>query len=606
MVAGVEGRSAGPDGGQISADAAPQLLADRWRRGESHLYLNAQGPKDPDARFYFSGLQAYETQVVLHSLDIANVAARVKCDAEIRLLGVGDGPVSLAPNRTGVFTLRAAQAGRARLSLGPEVQECELRWGAGHKVKILREETALPNLARLDARQDTCAAPDPVRLDPLEKVFYADRWMSQSCAQPAGSVSFLPGQLEALNARVEALTGRKASGARLRAGNPDMALDYTHAPKLDVIYLSYLLVRADFSGYLTARMLAWHASRGTVVRILVTDRLMLSQDRALFENLAAQYPNVQIQYFVWEKPGVKTPAEMIDVLQRSQHIKVFATLSPQSGRSRFIVGGRNIFDGFFFDRPVDLRAYPALRTYDETALQGLTYYSIYKDFEIVMRDDAVVKTVAAQLSTFWHRDMRTQVARPMAVNGPETGRATGGVRHFMSLPWADGLAQETYFTELFDAAQKEIVIVTPFMYPTAPIMDAMLRAHARGVKITVVARINSTDPSGTFITALNRGFAQRRAGDFAVYEYVPGQRMMHTKLILIDKRLSIVTSTNMNHRSFLHDTENGVVFLDRAMTARLRAVVDDYLTTAIRIQPGGQLRPFDRMMNRLTGLWQYF
>ena len=609
IVAFIDRRGEAVDGARIASGAPGTgvMLDQNWREATANLYMSEQGPAGGSAEFYVPMTAARSTEITLNSLAQRAIDATLVCNGKARLKGAGARSMTLAPGQEKGFRIAAGSHDRVVLAWSSAVTECSLKWGEGQTITLLREDLARPGLARLDQTEDSCRAPDPARMDALQAAFYADRWLSQTCAQTTGPVRLLPQPLDALNARIEALTGRRISESALLAGNPDMALDFSRAPKLDLVYVSYLLMRADFSGYLMKRMLAWHAARGTVVRILLTDKLMLDQDRALFEGLAAAFPSVQIQYFEWTRPGLKNPAELIDTLQRTHHIKVFATLSPQPGRSRFIVGGRNIWDGFFFDHPIDLTAYPNLRTYDENGVQGLMYYSIYADFEIELRRDRIVRNFMAHLSTFWHRDQRRQVARPMAVTTEVGGAPRDGVtRHFLSLPWADNQAQEQYFAELFDAAEKEITIVTPFMYPTPTIINAMLRARARGVRVRVVARINSTDPSGTFITAMNHGFVKRWAGEFEVYDYVPGRRMMHTKLILVDGRLSVVTSSNMNRRSFLHDTENGLVFLDRSVTAKLEALVDTYLATANRLEPGGELPPFDRVMNELTDIWQYF
>lgn len=607
IIALTEGRDSAVDGGRIGVvpDNVP-VRAD-WRQAEAQLYLSPAGPMSPNAEFLFPGQQAEFTRLVLNSLAPRTMDARISCNATAQLYGASAHSLIVRAGRARAFVLPAESGDEIYLKIGPEVTECTLSWGEGRQMRLRREAMVRPDLAQLDSHEATCMPPDPAGMDALQAAFHADRWLSQTCARPTGETRHVQRPLDALNARIEALTGARVSEARLRAGNPDMALDFSNAPDLELIYLSYLFVRADFSGALMARMLEWHAERGTMVRLLLTDILMRGPDRALFERLAAAHPNVQLQYFKWTTPGLKTPAELVDLVQRIHHIKAFATLSSQPGRSRFIIGGRNIWDGFFFDQPLDLSAHPELRTYDLTSAQGLTYYSTYEDFEIELRGDAIVRDFAAHLSTYWHRDMRRQVIRPMVVHGAAGGPVQDGVaRHFMSFPWADALAQETYFVELLDAARQEIVLVTPFMYPTPAIVNALLRARARGVRVVVVARINSTDPSGAFITALNRGFVARWAGAFEVYEYVPGERMMHTKLILIDGRLAVVTSTNLNRRSFLHDTENGVVFLDRAVTRRLRGVVDSYLATATRQQPGQELEPFDRVMNQLTDIWQYF
>lgn len=611
ILAETSGGASAVDGHEVAAQgAATGDLPRRWRRAEVNLFLDEAGPARPDARFLLPGTDTFETRVNLGYLPLLPVTVSVSCDAPAYMSGLGGGGNgSIRAGRARQFTLPASSRARAWLELGPEVQSCVVGWGAGHSVTLVRQDDARPDLAELDARTDLCAAPDPAGLDALERVFYSDRWLSQTCAVAPGPVRLLDDPIAAFNARAEALMGKPLGRAALVSGDPDMPLDFSNAPDLQLITISYLIMRADYSGHLITRMLEWHAARGTEIRILLTSKLMRGLDRNLFEGLAARYPNVQVQYFTWETPNGVFPVSSIDRIQRAHHIKVFSTIAYEPGRSRFIVGGRNLWDGFVFQEPFDLPGHPELRSYDREAMQGLMYYSTYEDFEIEIAGDRAVEAATAHFATFWHRDKDTQAARPMAVTDPaRRGSARSGMRHYISIPWADGEAQLHWIVDLMDAAQREIFIVTPFLYPPQPILDAWLRARARGVEVRMVARINSTDPSGVFIKSLNTSFVRRWAGDFEIHEFVPAgeDKMMHTKLIMIDGRLSVVTSTNMNRRSFHHDTENGLVFLDRTVTRQLLGVVDRYLETANRRDPGGEPDALEKFMSGLGGLVQYF
>jgi len=49
---------------------------------------------------------------------------------------------------------------------------------------------------------------------------------------------------------------------------------------------------------------------------------------------------------------------------------------------------------------------------------------------------------------------------------------------------------------------------------------------------------------------------------------------VHTKLFTFDDRVAIVTSTNLNQRSFHGDSENGFVFLDSGVARKLREQIE--------------------------------
>jgi len=586
-----------------TAPAAPQ----DWRHGQAQVFLSTDGPVQNNATAYFSGNEAYEVRVAINSLMGAATRVTLGCDGTAHLRGTAPQGLFMRPGARRQFSLPGKSHGEVVLALSPEVENCTLKWGAGRQMALRRLESARPILARLQARQDVCTPPDPARMDALEAAFYADRWLAQSCSRSVAPPRLLYDPLKALNARFEALTGAPADPAALMRGDPNMAIDFSHAPRLRMIYVSYLLVRADYSGALLRRLLAWHAAQGTIVRIFLSNQLVLAKDRALFEALAARYPSVQIQYFKWSRPGLNDGEDVLNREQRTHHIKLFATLAERPGQSVAIIGGRNLWDGYFFDAPFDLSAYGQLRDYQPNTSQGLLYHSVYRDFEVELREDAAVADMIALLSTWWMRDAQAQVARPLAVNGPaQGGPGQRQARFFLSAPWADGQALEGLYVDLFDAAQHDITMVSPYTYPTPKILAALLRARGRGVHITIVTRVHSTDPPGQSVSALNHIFMARWNQYFDIYQRETEGPLLHTKLVLIDGRFSIVGSVNLNRRSFVHDTEDGVMLLDRTTNAGLRKVVALYLETSHKYDPGEAFDFLDRLMQRVEWLWQYY
>jgi phosphatidylserine/phosphatidylglycerophosphate/cardiolipin synthase-like enzyme len=583
------------------ARAAAGLPSDKlWRHAHSRLYLSAEGPAPGAVPFRFPGLQAEKTSVAITSLAKCRLAVTGRCNGPVRLRRTGGShPTNrVIPAGTPLtFVLCPWERERTRLEIDAATTVCDLTVtpgrSAGYVIRLEREETANPTLARFDTRQDTCRMPGGS--DPLAAVFHSDRWLSQTGPLAFGRPVLLTDAREAFLAKVEALSGARLSDAAFEAGDPTMPLDFSRAPQLELIYISCLLMRADFSGYLMARMVAFHAARGTTVRILVTDGLMLRRDRSLYESLAARFPNVQLQSFRWRPDGMAWPTDQIHRIHRAHHVKIFATLSPHRGRSRLILGGRNLHDGFVFDRPRDLSSIPFLRNYDMDKQITLNFFAAYEDLEIGFSQDDTVQTIAAQLSSYWHRDYDTQVARPFSVSQPGAA-PTGVIRHFISVPYNDGQALEQLYVELLDAACHRVDLVTPFLNLTPRIEAALRRALDRGVEVDIVSRIKISEPAGIFVSSLNRLFVADYADRLTVSEYQPTPRMLHSKIILVDGRLAVVTSANLNHRSFMHDTENGILILDEALTAQLSKVVQNYREHSRRLGTKVDVPPLMRIL----------
>jgi len=576
-------------------------------RLEAQVVLSARGPDLPDARFDVPTLGARETVLTLRSTEPRAMAARLSCDgpARLHLEGPGDSGVFLRPGATRAFTIASRHEGvRPRLVLPAGTARCTLDWGDGNRLALIGESREGATATSPAATADACPVP-PTPGDALATAFFAPRDLAQTCPRPTGAYALYPDEIDALQLRLERLTGGPVSRAALQQGDPDMPLDFSHAPQFDEIVVSYLQFRADTSGYLVARALAFHAARGTKVRIAVSGALALELDKRLHNALATQYPNVQVQYFNYLPRGFAPLRRATAIFGNSHHIKLFAGISSEPGVSFAVVGGRNLHDGFFFPLLEDRANRPFLIDYDAQSINPVNYVNNYKDFEIGLFDRSVVEDVMAQFVLFWNRDSDGAVMpRPAGpVDATAAQDRNGLVRHFVSLPWADGQSQESLFVDAFDAATREIIAISPFVYPTPAIDAALQRAAARGVKIRLVGRIVGDEPAASFVNSMNADYADRRGDAFSFYAYEPDDgRLTHAKLFVIDSRLAIVTSTNLNRRSFVGDSENGFLFLDRAVARDLRSLITDAIDGAGPYPPELPLLGLGRLLNALPFL----
>ena len=553
----------------------------RWRVSRQTLYIDAAARPSAPKTFDFSGLQARSTEIVVRQAGEQPADVEGTCDGALAIRAAGasrtiaagaafrfrlsgeDDAVSLFPSDS----LNRCTA-RIRSSLVP----------AGAPLTIRREETADPALASFDSRYERCPVPESAGLDALERAFYASRWLSQTCALPVGEPRLLRKSRDGFNAKVEALMGAPLSDAAIDKGDPELPLDFSRAPRLKLIYLSSLEFKADFSGCIIERLIRHHAALGTKVRILVTDVLEREKDDAMLHRLAAEFPNVELQEYRWRADHGAPIDEQISQLHKTHHIKMLATLAVDPARSRVIIGGRNIHDGFLFHSPIDLSRYPDLQQYGKTDGFSLNYYSNWSDFDIEFADRATVETLAAHLSTIWLRDADTNLARPFSIPVHGNGRPQGNARHFISVPYEDDHALEDYFVELVDAARHHIQIVNPYLNLTPSLAQAFDRALARGVRIDIVGRIDlKGDIGGKFLTALNKLFVEKYGDRINIREFKAPDVVLHSKIMMIDERLVAISSVNLNNRSFFHDSENGMMVLDPAFYVRMKPIYDDYL-----------------------------
>ncbi len=561
----------------------------KWRVARSTLYVDSDSPASGE--FHFSGLQAKSAEIVVRQIGGSPLELSGSCDAAIAI-GAPARVIS-AGERFGI-DLGAAGTRHdwASLRPTPELRHCTLllRSPAGGRgsIDIRREETADPELAELDSLYQRCPVPDPEPMTALERVFHASRFLSQGCAVPLGTPELLEDERDAFNAKVEALAGSSLPDAFFARGDPEAPIDLSRAPSLSLIYFSYLDFKADFSGRVMERLIRHHARRGAKIRIMVTRVLQRDKDRALLEQLAADHPNVQLQAFTWRAAQGAPLGEQLSSFYKTHHVKMLATVAGDPGRSRVMVGGRNIHDGFLFRKPLDLSRYPNLQQYEKTGGLSLNYYSNWSDFELSVSDPAAVRNFVAHLATLWHRDADTDLARPFSVPGDLVARpeASANARHFLSVPYADGRALETYFVELIDAASDRIEIVNPYLNPTPAVAAAFERALSRGVKIVIVGRLEmGGDLGGKLLTELNELFVEKYAGRITILEYRKPGVVLHPKILMIDQTYVSVSSVNFNHRSFFHDSENGIAVMDRDFYRRMLPVFRNYVEQSRPVDP---------------------
>ncbi len=569
-----------------------KLYRDRWRTARQTLYLAPPNSATGEAPYTFSGLQATRTEIELRGVEAQPYRLTLRCDGAVAVEGEA-GSRSYAAGAP--FTIAGGTGGngtiRNLLVPSDAVQRCDAVAdfsGRRRSFAIVREETHNPRLSDFDSRVDVCRMPDPDGLPPLERVFYGARWLSQTCPFDAGRPVLLSDPTEAFNAKVAVLLGTPLPAGFLQRGDPGAPLDFSRAPRLQLIYVSYLDIKADFSGRVFDRLLRYHAARGVPIRVIASDVLEHDKDRAMLERLAADHLNVQFKSFAWTPPRGGTIDEKVSQYYKVHHTKLLAALSADPGRSVAIIGGRNIHDGFLFPAPVDLGKYPELQQYKQLRGMTLNYYSNWRDLDMAIHGDTATQTLAAHLSTLWHEDAATHMVRPftLAVSGG-AARPSRVARHFISIPYADGRALERYYVDLIDAARQTIEIVNPYLNLT-PALDAALdRALERGVSVTVIGRIDMEgDLGGSILTQVNRMFVAKHAGRMKIYDYRDSKLLLHSKMLMIDGRFAIASSVNLNNRSFIHDNENGVAILDPAFYAQMKEVFEAYRRAAIPVEHG--------------------
>lgn len=134
-------------------------------------------------------------------------------------------------------------------------------------------------------------------------------------------------------------------------------------------------------------------------------------------------------------------------------------------------------------------------------------------------------------------------------------------------------AMPEMFASLIYAAERELVITTPYYVPNGSLQAALCAAANRGVAVTMVMPERNDDFA---VGATSRSYYQELlTAGVRIFEYQRG--LLHTKSIVVDGAVTLIGSANMDRRSFDLNYENNILLCDPELTAEMRARQDAYI-----------------------------
>jgi cardiolipin synthase len=129
------------------------------------------------------------------------------------------------------------------------------------------------------------------------------------------------------------------------------------------------------------------------------------------------------------------------------------------------------------------------------------------------------------------------------------------------------------FAELMHSARHELVVTTPYFVPNDQVLFALTSAARRGVE-TILALPKRND--SIVVAGTSRSYYRDLVGaGVKLFEYRCG--LLHAKTIVVDRKIGLIGSANLDRRSFELNFENNILFADEAFAAVLRGRQDEYL-----------------------------
>ena len=498
------------------------------------------------------------------------------------------------------------------IALSQQDTVCDLKFSQDdkydHGVRFIPEIQQLAKLDNPHLEFEACYLPTAEKLGGMEAFFLEASSRNLLCPQKVNSFRTLEKTTDGLNAKVKALTGTTLSDEYIKKGDPFVKVDMSKAPKLDGILISYLVFRSDFYGNVLLEALKYHAARGTIIRIAVSDVISLGKDRQQLLDLQAKYPNVKLNMYRYKSKNLGF-RDGIAALHRTNHIKLFLTYSKNNSDDNVVIlGGRNIHDGFLFEQPNANYIYPTLVDYRPN---GDESWARWEDFEAEFKSQSLAQSIMGQYFSVLHADYSTLFNRNYSVNIQTEDQVDPNyfklnpnevlIRTFVSVPFKDNMALEKQFIRMIDSAQKEINISTPYFHVTDGLLKAFSRASERGVKIRLITRLDLDGDTADFVLSeVNKGSINKIMGKVQVFEYTTKGKILHSKLFMIDDKFVMMGSVNLNKRSFYHDIENAVMVYGQGFNQKMNAIYENYLKESVELTEKQKLTFWKQMIIKLA------
>ena len=328
------------------------------------------------------------------------------------------------------------------------------------------------------------------------------------------------------------------------------------------IELLYFLARNDRITLSVLALLRDAKRRGvTDVRVIV-DGTFHRIPKAVLAHLRDE--GVQIR--VYHPLNLRHPSWIF----RRMHEKVIVADS-----QRYITGGRNLGEAYF----------------------GLAAKKNYVDRDVFVEGDSALHA-DQHFETLWTSkhvaDLRVRVSKKEKQRAAdhlgdtlEALVAEGFIQLDTNRDWSAGLEDAgrvrflhdnvgVRIAELLEAAEESIVIESPYFVPTKSLRLLLQKKRAEGVSVLVLTNsLRSTDgllPQAAYLK-YRRGLV--RAG-IDVREY-KGPDTLHAKSIIVDGRVAMIGSYNIDPRSQYLNTEVMCVAVDEEVARELRRSIDAHL-----------------------------
>ncbi|HMG66272.1 MAG TPA: cardiolipin synthase [Chitinophagaceae bacterium] len=316
------------------------------------------------------------------------------------------------------------------------------------------------------------------------------------------------------------------------------------------IHIEYYIYEDDEIGRLIEKELIKKASEGVTVRFIYDD----FGSRSIRSELVHRLKAGGVKAFPFYKVIFLALANRLNY---RNHRKIIVI----DGHTAF-VGGINVSDKYI-NEPGDVKKLFWRDTHLRIVGPGVHYlqYLFLCDWNFCAEDDV----------------QPTELYFPSSSSMPVKGNKM--VQVAASGPDSDTPTILFSILQAINLAATEILITTPYFIPGESLLDALTVASLSGVSVKLLvpgisdSRIVNAAAHSYYDELLNAGVE--------IYLYRKG--FVHAKTLVADKKIAIVGTANMDHRSFDLNFEVNAIVYDREMACELSNIFYEDIKNADKI-----------------------
>jgi cardiolipin synthase len=323
------------------------------------------------------------------------------------------------------------------------------------------------------------------------------------------------------------------------------------------VHAEYYLVRDDATGRAFRDLLVAAAKRGVRVRLLVDGFGGLALDATYVD--AFEEAGVEMARFLPIRAlGAGLHARLLGAFQWNlrNHRKILVV----DGRIAF-TGGVNIGDDVRSWRDTHVRIEgPAVHSLQAIFLEDWEFATGKPVADVDDFPSFPPEARASQRTS----EMRARGIVEIVASGPDT---------------ANEAIHRVFFAAI-TGAHERVLITTPYFVPDRALIVALQTAALSGVDVRMIVPAKSNH---RVTAAAGRSYYEEclEAG-VGIYEYLPG--MIHSKTIVVDGRIALVGSANMDMRSFRLNYEVHAVVRDAEAAMRLERTFHEDLAQTRKLE----------------------